>query len=125
MIPDPDTISRRRHTVTIVVRFLIVLYGVMCCYDLARGQVGTTLSVLLNGSNNAGNWGFVLLNELGGYVRSSPEFALLAVLLWQETRLVRWIVPLGDSGTLCSKCGYSLKDLKSPICPECGTNLRS
>lgn len=125
MIPDPATIARRRHTVTIVVRFLIVLYGVWCCYNVATGPIGSILNTLANLSNNAGMVGSLLVGHVTAYMSLLSEFALLAALIWQEKRLVRWIVPIGDSDQLCSKCGYSLKDLKSPICPECGTNLPS
>ena len=51
--------------------------------------------------------------------------ALIAVAVLLERPIVRWIVPLGPSQNVCPRCGYALKDLKSPVCPECGLNLRA
>ena len=118
MIPDPATIARRRHLVTIIVRSLIALFGAWVLWGAAVG-LGAVLQPMYMGGPEylvAGLWNF-----LAGYV---PSLLLALVMFFFEKRLVRWIVPTGDSGQLCSKCGYSLKDLKSPICPECGTNLR-
>ncbi len=124
MIPDAATIARRRHTVTIVVRLLIALYGAFCVYALVVGPVVSVLNTLMNWSNNSGMVGSLVLGQLGNGCYVLPQLMLVVVLVLTEQRLVRWIVPIPAKHAGCPKCGYSLKDLKSPICPECGTSLR-
>lgn len=49
----------------------------------------------------------------------------LAFILWRlEKRIATWIVPDLPPTDQCPKCGYSRHGLDSPICPECGTDLR-
>ena len=47
---------------------------------------------------------------------------LLALALWlAQQRLARLVVP--DLGRTCPECGYSLRNRKSPGCPECGAGM--
>lgn len=49
----------------------------------------------------------------------------LALILWRfERRIATWIVPDLPPTDQCPKCGYSRHGLDSPVCPECGTDLR-
>ena len=61
-----------------------------------------------------------LFSEVASWL---PVIAVLFVFLGLERKLVRWIVPVPARDRTCPKCGYSLKGIKSPICPECGANL--
>ena len=120
MTPDSDTIARRRHTVTIVVRLLIAAYGAWVCYSIATGSVQLFLSNAVANSS----LGIALADVPYALARDGPQVVLLVVLILVEKRLVRWIVPMPVGGPVCPKCGYSLKNLRSPVCPECGLNLR-
>ncbi len=125
MIPDPATIARRRHTITIIVRFLIAAYGSWCFYKLAMGPIQSFLASLTSGMNTGGVlWSNVLNNCQSLIYSTVPQFAFLAGLILTEKRIVHWIVP-DRAENICPKCGYSLKDLKSPICPECGMNIKT
>lgn len=117
MIPDAATIVRRRHTVTMIVRGFIALMGVWIVWELA-GNIGQTLQQLFDTS-----WG----NPIGVLIylllRIIPAMLVLAAMVFFHGHLVRWIVPMPSRHAGCPTCGYSLRDLKSPICPECGTSL--
>ena len=123
MIPDPATIAKRRHTVRIVLRSLTALYGAWVCFVLAT----ETLPHLISHANYLIDFGFVqdFMHFLGFFAGDVPRVLFLVALVLCERRLASWIVPVGRAENLCLNCGYSLKDLKSPICPECGTNLRT
>ncbi len=46
-------------------------------------------------------------------------FALLTAGLW------RWTRPTPSrGGHLCGRCGYDVRGLPTPVCPECGADLR-
>ena len=47
--------------------------------------------------------------------------SLLAVVLFARVRERRAILACGE--TLCGKCGYILKGLEFPRCPECGSEI--
>jgi hypothetical protein len=118
MIPDPATIARRRHIATIVVRSLIVMYAGWVMYDLLGEFKGTMLNLWSGGMGGGSLYVMSFAASLAVGVIS------LAAIIFFERTLVRWIVPMPRRDAGCPACGYSLKDLKSPICPECGTNLR-
>lgn len=122
MIPDFATIARRRHTVTIIVRACIVAYGVWCCYQVAIGPISDS------------RIDRELVEQLGNdrvhpdRQRAGVRISFLCLDCWPPFSGRNGGSSIGSSphrpDTFCPKCGYSLKDLKSPICPECGTNLR-
>jgi hypothetical protein len=78
-------------------------------------------------------------DAMGGIVFPSLPTAIqhlidngFAILVWVaagaglvlfERLLVRWLIPSAGTGAECGNCGYSLKNLKSPICPECGADV--
>ncbi len=119
MIPTFDTITRRRHLVTICLRAALFLFAAWVAYA-AAGLCGQFLQQTFA-------FGLAAALPSGANILafSGPEILLVVVLFLLESRIVRWIVPLPPRHSGCPKCGYSLKDLKSPVCPECGTNLRS
>jgi len=120
MVPDLPTIEWRRHTVTILIRLLIAAYGAWCVYLLASECFAPCLEQLVTSPGNAN---LTMFNLFGTVVYRLPFIAVLFVFLSIERMLVRWIVPVPPRELGCPKCGYSLKGIKSPICPECGANL--
>lgn len=114
MIPDFPTIARRRHIATMIVRSCIVAYAAWAIYKI----VPVLWSVIL-GAMQGGGW--VYFQNVG--VVPVLMCVLALVFFGVERWVVRWIVPLPAREQACPKCGYSLKNLKSPICPECGTDL--
>jgi hypothetical protein len=119
MIPDAATIARRRHLVTIIARSLIALFGAWVALGAVAG-IGQIFQPIYSGGIQflvPGIWNFLTTDV--------PQLLLVAALFLLEQRLVRWIVPMPSRHAACPTCGYSLKDLKSPICPECGTSLRA
>ena len=121
MIPDAATIARRRHFVTMIVRFLIVAYAVWCCYLFATSTLRSLILTPLWADYGVLN---TLRNEWPVAAGDLMRLVILVLAIVLESRLVRWIVPIPGRHPGCPKCGYSLKDLNSPICPECGTSLR-
>jgi hypothetical protein len=119
MIPDAATIARRRHTVTMILRTVVVLFAGWVAWTVAISTGQTFQQMYTTGPGNAPG---IFINLL---LLAGPEIALVVVLVMLEGRLIRWIVPMPSRHPGCPKCGYSLKDLNSPICPECGTNLRA
>jgi hypothetical protein len=119
MIPDPATIARRRHLVTIIVRSTIALFGAWILWG-AVVAIGSVFQPIYGGSIQ-----YFVPAFLGFLTNEIPPLLLVVALVLFEKHLVRWIVPMPPRHPGCPTCGYSLKDLKSPICPECGTNLRS
>lgn len=89
----------------------VVLYGVLQVgRDAANGLYGLI----------QGNFYGPFMEILG----SSVAFIIPGVLLGlTSNRIARWIVPAGLRTDGCPHCGYSLKNLKSPICPECGNDI--
>ena len=118
MIPDAATLARRRHTVTIIVRSFIALFGAWIAWGAVVG-LGQILYPLFGSGID-----FFFQAVLNFLFQHVPALLLIVALIVFEQRLVRWIVPTPRPDTSFPKCGYSLKDLKSPICPECGTSLR-
>jgi hypothetical protein len=118
MIPDAATIARRRHTVTIIVRFGIALLVLWFAWNFIGWLSQTFQSVYEFGFANLPSTLVVFV------IQFLPSLFLVSSLFFFHDNLVRWIVPIPRPDHLCPKCNYSLKDLRSPICPECGTNLR-
>lgn len=116
MMPDPNTIARRRHMVTILLRCFILA---LAMYTLIGATWATFERAMTWGGSSAGS---LLLSAL---VQFGPLGLLVVAMLLLEKRLVRWLVPPGTRMDMCRSCGYSLRNLRSPVCPECGTDVRS
>lgn len=114
MIPDFPTIARRRHIATIIVRSCIVVFAAWSLYKLIPVVWASIMSAAQGGS-------LVYFQNSG--VVPLLMCVLAIIFAGVERWVVRWIVPLPARELACPKCGYSLKNLKSPICPECGTDL--
>lgn len=69
---------------------------------------------------DGGGWQLFQSMGLSPLLLCVLAFALFFVEGW----VVRWIVPYPAREATCAQCGYSLKNLKSPICPECGADVR-
>lgn len=46
-----------------------------------------------------------------------------ATIMVLSRHIVRWVIPVPVQE--CPNCGYELKNLKSPTCPECGFAIGS
>jgi hypothetical protein len=116
MTPDLGTIAQRRHLVTIFLRVGVLVW---VCYSL-------TLSIdMLAGNIDGFAMGGVMAVIFSLAIPLACRCALAGAVLLMERPLVRWLVPVSGMGEhACPKCGYSLKNLKSPVCPECGMDLR-
>lgn len=116
MSPSHDKVLSRRHVVLVLLR---IAAAAMVIYATLR-IIGYTVMAV---------WGLIYRNpfELPSYeiVDSIAIFGVPGVVLAViSRRLARWLVPPGVRGDECPHCGYSLKHLKSPICPECGADVR-
>lgn len=115
-IPDHETILRRRHACVCLLRigaaaWLAWIVGEQFFYFVS-GVLYNPLSQTLN---NLGEGIFLYrsVHIIGGIL-----------ILHFSRRLAFWLIPDGFRNDLCRACGYSLKTLKSPVCPECGANIR-
>ncbi len=116
MSPSHDKVLSRRHVVLVLLR---IASAAMVIYASVRNFGYAVMSV----------WGLIYGNpfQLPSYdiVESIAIFGVPGVVLAVVShRLARWLVPSGVRGDECPNCGYSLKHLKSPICPECGADVR-
>jgi hypothetical protein len=121
MTPDLATIARRRHVAMIVLRTAVVLWVVWTLW-LSMESVVANMGMVAHLGDLPGSSVLTWALDLG--LPLVIRLMLAAIVVFMEKRLVRWIVPLGDRGGECPRCGYVLKDLKSPVCPECGLDLR-
>lgn len=114
-IPDRQTILWRRHLCVSVIR--VGAAGYLGWSVLI--EVSNVVNVLLFNPlfNLLDNFAFGLLSRL-------PVFAFALAALVFQRRIARWIIPDGFRVDVCPACGYSLKNLNSPICPECGSDVR-
>ena len=111
MFPDPATIARRRHLAVIGVRAAMV--GSVFVFVYRVSDVFSEGLATLT-APPAATVGYKLGLNIG--------WLALAGLLWLiERPLVKWLVPPPQPG--CPNCGYSLRNLKTPICPECGADI--
>lgn len=117
MTPPIDVILRRRHLARTGVRVLVVLCVFKALWELSDalggdvypgwpGGVGGVIERVFENGLGIGVW---LVSALS--------------LLMLERRLSRWLVPMPAPDHVCHQCGYSLKNLKSPVCPECGVDV--
>lgn len=112
MIPDLETVLRRRHVVVILIRAAVLLMLVWWAISVLDEIVYGVLTLNLSSAT----WNF-LPRLASGIVWLGVAGALL---LFQR-RLAALLVPMGRRIDSCMHCGYALKDLRSDLCPECGT----
>jgi MFS family permease len=93
-----------------------------------RGRVSAVNSVFIESSNELGAFESGLVAKLFGPLISvvSGGIGTIVVVLgiawaWPEIRRLGTL-QLPDQGdpTVCKKCGYDLRGLREPKCPECG-----
>lgn len=113
MLPPAETILRRRHTARTCVRVAALLCVARSISSLADSISGVTFPDIFTAQSYAIDRGF----PIGIWL------FVAAVLIVAERPLTRWLIPAGSPANLCLNCGYSLKNLKSPICPECGADV--
>jgi hypothetical protein len=114
MIPDPVTVARRRHVATCLARAGLVLWGLWVSLR-AAGAVWDFVQLAM-----IGNPVQVLVHPLLGAL---GDLGIWAVALLLHGRIVRWVVPMGKPADVCPRCGYSLRNLRGGVCPECGLDL--
>jgi hypothetical protein len=113
--PPVDVILRRRHLVLVLVRSAAVVVAVFGAVDLAMSLLARTERIT----------DFSLFEYRGAVIAAVLLYGLPALVIGLVSRrLSRWIVPAGLRSDACMNCGYSLKNLKSPICPECGADVK-
>lgn len=114
-MPDLPTIHRRRFALTTVLRITAGAVLAWQAYHLLKTIVNAAFpfSNLLDPAT----WLFVFRDH-------APAILFATLLILFEKRIIRWLVPTPPPSTACPKCGYPMKDLRAPICPECGTDLR-
>lgn len=86
----------------------------------AQSALGTNAAGL-GGFFPGTNWALVVLAAVLG----AGHWLFLALgLRFFEKRLIRWLVPnTVVAKNICPACGYNVKNLNSPVCPECGEHL--
>ncbi len=103
------TVPRIRMYVTLAIRLLAVAMLLVGTY----GLVQATLQFTQYGTFHIEyDEGFTWIGYGLGYIVGGAGLALLS------GPMVRWLVPVRLNE--CPQCGYGLKNLKSPTCPECG-----
>lgn len=117
MTPPIEVILRRRHLARTGVRVVVMLCVVKALWTLSDAIAGEVFSSWPGGVG--GVFERVIDNGLAMGVWLVSALALLLL----ERRLSRWLVPMPTPDHVCHECGYSLKNLKSPVCPECGVDL--
>lgn len=101
-----------------IVRAGVVVFGFWGLWACAR-QATYPLTCVLRG-----DWAQAAPALIDLLTVTGPVLLLAAALVLCEGKLVRWIVPFPPREATCAQCGYSLKNLKSPICPECGADFK-
>lgn len=108
----PSQVSSRRHLVQIGLRGLVLMLGLIFLL-----RVGDQLGVYVFSQQMPDITG-VFISLVGHAGLLVPMLGIVVL----ERRLLSWLVPAPKPG--CPNCGYPVKNLRSPICPECGTDLR-
>jgi len=117
MTPDPATIARRRHLVTVLLRAAIVVLAAWTAWEFCTGLVDALWNLYQVGIVQPAYF-------VQPFMIALPRVVAVVVLLALQGRIVRWVVPMPSAEPGCPRCGYSLKNLRSPVCPECGLNLK-
>jgi hypothetical protein len=104
-----------RGTVAVFVSILI-LQSLRLCIVLQQEMRGTLIL------RRVDYWE-VLVNFPGGLPRVMMLTYALPILLY--VALTRWLGPAAakDNETRCRKCGYILRGISEPRCPECGERI--
>jgi rRNA maturation protein Nop10 len=123
MIPSASSIVRSRYWLTMSIRIVAVgwlLFAMRFAPQDLFGMI-TNLFPSLNGGQPFGH--YLLSNASTLFVEVVGSATLPLLLLFFHRRLVRFIIPTPKHA--CPHCGYSLSNLKSPFCPECGSDTRA
>lgn len=112
MIPDLETVLRRRHIVIIFIRIAAIMtilwWAVPILEELLYGVL--TLNI------TQATWNFAPRLASG-----IVAIALASGMLILQRGLAAMLVPMGRRVDSCLNCGYSLKNLRTNVCPECGS----
>jgi hypothetical protein len=95
--------------------FVYVMLGYIYAFA-ARPSLRSSTPPIDTGFEGTGEWAFVLAAI---YAVFAAALITLAVISARSIRRVRRQLP--DAGPYCTECGYSLRGLPEPRCPECGT----
>ena len=123
MYPDLEYVLKKRYSLMIAYRLMVLFLIVLGMIPLARLLIEgfIVLPFYTNRGfipRSATTWPDLIVNHLpttGGYLIAA---LLLAVM---QQRLIFWLTPLPRPQ--CPQCGYNIKKLSEPRCPECGMEL--
>ena len=111
---DPGSIATRRHAVLCVLRAVAVLHAL----------VGLAITCVILIGRTERYIGFDFWQYQMPIVFTAAFFLAPAGALALFSRAIaRWIVPGMPREPECPNCGYSLKNLKGTVCPECGADV--
>ncbi len=111
-IPTGATVRRWRYVVLVGLRVLMFLLGAFAVFQLYLMAASAVQQMILGSS-----MGLSIFNVLWVLL---PLIGAIGLRLL-EKRLIAFLAPLPSRG--CPQCGYSLVNLRSPICPECGSDV--
>ncbi len=110
MVPNASDLARRRYTVLGVLRVFAVL-----TWLATTGPVILMLSIIATGDAGDEPAIAAFFIGIGGGI---VGLALWLIAPWLSER----ILP-PPRAHACSRCGYDLRSITEPRCPECGTAL--
>jgi hypothetical protein len=116
---DPALIARRRQTVRMVLRLVVLALAVWASVPLLRALTGALYSMLFGGLHITEMGATVVL----GLIEGVNYLAIAATLFFCEKRLVRWLVPAAQRTGRCPACDYDVRYATGGRCPECGLAL--
>lgn len=119
MIPSATSVVRARYWLAAAIRVTAIAWFVVEARTIPGELIGLGAGVLAGQIFTSGLVSVVvpLVSALLG------AMVVPGLLLVFERRLVRWMVP--EPRLACPSCGYPVEKLKSPVCPECGGDIRS
>ncbi|MEM8757867.1 MAG: hypothetical protein AAGF47_08810 [Planctomycetota bacterium] len=117
MVPSAADIARYRHIAAACLRGVGLL---VMLYSVARlgGHVYSHFDRFLNMARGTQQADWLIVQTV--MPAALLLFSIAAVFF--PRLLARWIVPAW-SPNRCPACGFSLVDLASDLCPECGVHL--
>ena len=123
MYPDIEYVLKKRYSLKIVYRLMVLILIVLGMIPLARLLIEGFIVVPFYANRGlipriTTTWTDLIMNHLptsGGYFIAA---LLLAVM---QRRLTFWITPLPRKQ--CPQCDYNIDKLSEPRCPECGMDL--
>ncbi|GJM18936.1 MAG: hypothetical protein DHS20C14_11490 [Phycisphaeraceae bacterium] len=112
MVPNASDLAHRRLTLVAVVRVLAVVVWI-----IATSPIIVFFSIAsIEPSSVEGEVIAVIALLSGGA-------AVVGVIIWfLASPLSRWMLPRPEAHA-CPRCGYDLRSIVEPRCPECGTVL--